>query len=255
MEKKIRIQLYDPEGRLSSDRLVTQDPEFTSGPKITHDGPIRIEFSLMDKDDIDKAKTYLGQLVGTLPKPEPRGRKPLTQEMGDDESRAELLEDALKQTDDQDKLIAYLRDHNFVFMTWDFFSTFDFKVDIKEKHQETHQWLIRQLKRAKNPKSDKYDPMLMIGIKLLGDRSEKIVIYLNGEYHASVKVDIPGKPKETFKKSGMMKFPKFMTEPERDKFRFEIRQYQANPNRVLSKFYKRWAEYVENAPELENPKE
>lgn len=254
MEKKIRIQLFDEEGRLFIDRMVTQDTEFISGPKGEHKGPIRIEFTLSNSNDTEYAKTYLDQLTGLLPIPEPRGRKPQELELSTDDSRARLLEEAIEKATDQDKLIAYLREHDFVFLTTDFLETFDFNIELKTKHRNEYQWMMRCIKRAKNPKSDKYDPMLIIGIKLIGDRTEKVVVYVDREYLESHKVPLPKKPKETFKKSGMMKFPHYMVEDEREKFRFEIRIYQRNKEKVLSKFFSRWAEYVENIPELENPK-
>lgn len=254
MEKKLRIQLFSPEGNLISDRLVTQDPEFTAGPKGISPGVIRIEFTLEHQGDIDKAKTYLDQITGNLPLPEPRGRKQKEEEPTTDESRKELLEEALAQASDQDKLIGYLREHDFVFITSDFLETFDYGIDLKDKHKDEYQWMLRCLKRAKNPKVDKYDPMLLVGIKLIGDRTEKVAIYLNREYYKSYKVDLPSKPKETFKKSGMIKFPPYMTEDEREKFRFELRQYQDKPEKPISKFFSRWEEYVQNVPELENPR-
>jgi hypothetical protein len=56
MEKKLRIQLFDDEGRMVDDRTVSQDPEIYSGPKENHNGLFRIEFTLNTKDDVEKAK-------------------------------------------------------------------------------------------------------------------------------------------------------------------------------------------------------
>jgi len=253
MEKKIRIQKFDSEGRLIDDRMVSQDTEFTSGPKLKHEGPLRVEFSLLDKSDVEGAVTYLGKLTGSLPIEAKKLKK--LKEPQNPEHREQLLKDALGEAHDQDTLITYLRDHGFKFMMHEFLETFDWPMLIlRNHHKEEFQWMLRCSKIAKNPTSDKYDPMLAFGIKLVGDRQEKVVIYLHGEFHKSYKIPLPDKPRETFKKSGMMKFPHFMVENERDKFRFEIRQYQNNPEKEFSKFFNRWREHVDNVPKLPQDK-
>lgn len=253
MEKKIRIQKFDQEGRFLEDRMVSQDPEFASGPKGKHEGLLRVEFTLLDKADTEKAKVYLDQLRGALPL-EAKKLKKLTKEPQLEEHREQLILDAMEKATDQDELIKYLRDHDFVFMLWDYMETFDWAPEVKDIHKEKYQWMIRRIKTAKNPASDKYDPMLIFGFQLIGERNEKIVIYLNNEFHKAYKVALPDKPRETFKKSGMMKFPPYMTEQEREKFRYEFRQYQDNPEKKFSKFYLRWREWVENVPALPQDK-
>lgn len=249
MDKKLRIQYFDKEGRMIQDRMVSQDPEFNAGPKITHKGPMRIEFSLETKEDIERCKVYLDQVIGVLPVL--KKKQKVKPEMLTGNDREKFLEGVLENAlEDQDKLIQFLRDNGFVFIMWDFLKMFDFPLNIKEKHQDDYQWMIRLLRRAKDPKADKYDPMLLFGIKLLDKRDPKIVIYLDGEFKTIKKVPLPEKPRETFKKSGMMKFPHYMTEEEREKFRREFRQYKDSPEKKISKFYLRWEPYVENIPEL-----
>lgn len=253
MEKKLRIQLYDEEGRLIEDRMVTQGPEMSSGPKFNHEGLFRIEFTLDCKDDIEKAKTYLDQLIGSLPLGAKKQRK-VVREIEGPKQREELLENAII-SDNQDTLIMYLRERGFRFMMYDFLETLDFpRLGIKERHREKYQWMLLCIKTAKNPKSDKYDPMLVFGIQLLPDHDERIVVYLNGEFHKSYKIPIPEKPKEVFKKTNMTKFPHYMIEEEREKFRFELRQLEADPDRKPSRFFNRWREYVENLPKLSQNK-
>lgn len=254
MEKKLRVQLFDEEGRLSDDRTVSQDPEFSKGPPKTHSGLFRIEFTLDNQDDIDKAKKYLDQLIGALPVIT-KERKNASMEIPEPEQREGLLETAIKESKDQDELISFLRSKGFKFMMTDFLLTFEYEgLVIKDRHLEEYQWMLLQTKKAKNPKSEKYDPMLVFGIKLIPEHAEKIVVYLNGEYHKSYKVPIPAKPKEVFKKTAMVKFPHYMTLEEREKFRYELSQYKNQPDRKLSKFFKRWRPYVENLPNLPQDK-
>jgi len=248
MEKKLRVQLFDEEGRLIDDRLVSQNPELSKGPAIPHKGLFRIEFTLDSKDDIEKAKTYLDQIIGSLPLGPKKLRKKLREDMSAD-TREELLNSVMGVAKDQDELIMLLREQGFKFVMWDFLSTFDFEtLNIKERHKNKYQWMIRCQKKARNPKSDRYDPMLIFGIQLLDEHNEKVVVYLNGEFRESFKVSVPTKPKEVFKKTGMIKFPHFMTEEEREKFRYEQRLYEADPEKKQSKFFLRWKPYVENLP-------
>ena len=255
MEKKLRIQLFDDEGKLINDRMVSQDPEFNVGPKETHNGLFRIEFTLENQDDIERCKTYLDKLVGNLPL-ESKTKKAKKELIPDDPNyRENLLAEVLALDPlDQDILISYLRKKGFVFRTWDYLSMVDLKgVAPKDRHQEEYQWMIYEIRSAKNPKSDKLDPMLMFGIKLVGERSEKVIVYLNGEYEGVHKIPLPEKPKEVFKKTTMQKFPEFMVEDERTKYQIELRSYQLNPEKKISKFFNRWMKYVENTPELPNP--
>lgn len=249
MEKKLRIQLFDDEGRLIEDRLVMQDPEMSSGPKIAHQGLFRIEFTFENPDDIEKAKSYLDKIVGNIPLGAKKIKKKLLDIDSDPNFRESFLETTMEITN-QDALIAHLRANDFKFVTTEFIKSFEFPgLEIKEAH-ENYEWMIRCIKYAKNPKSDKYDPMLIYGIQLLPEPREKIIIYLNGQYKEYVKLPIPVKFAEVLKKSILMKFPPYMTEEERDRIRLEIRQHEVQPDREFSKFFIRWYPYIENLPQF-----
>ena len=253
MEKKLRIQLFDEEGRLVEDRIVSQNPEMASGPKISHEGVFRIEFTLDCKDDVEKAKTYLDQFIGNLPLGSKKTRKTKLKQFMDPNHREELITMVTATAEDQDVLIKLLREHGFRFMMTDFLEIFDFPgLVIKDRHKEKYQWMLGCSKYAKNPKADKYDPMLIFGIQLLPEQNEKIVVYLNGEFYKSYKIPIPTKPKEVFKKTTMIKFPHYMVEGEREKFRYELRRYEGDEKYEFSKFFKRWLPYVENLPKSIN---
>lgn len=250
MEKKLRIQLFDSEGRLASDRLVSQDPEISKGPQFVHPDPIRVEFTITSKGDVEMCKTYLDQLSGQMPLQEKKKRKAAI--IHDEDNREDFLINLMGAVTNQDDLIKELRALGFMFMTYEYLKTLGFDVlEIKGRHQTEYQWMIKCLKQGKNPKTDKYDPMLLFGIQLMGDRVNKIVVYLNGIFYKKYDVLLPDKPQETFKKSGMVKFPPYMIESEREKFRFELRKLKLEPKREPSKFLLRWLPYVENLkPEL-----
>jgi len=255
MEKKLRIQLFDEEGRLMDDRQVSQAPELTKGPIASHEGLFRIEFTLDCKDDVEKIKTYLDQLMGSLPLGSKKERKKSLKLPGDPQQREDLLKEIIENSEDQDVLIQALRLQGFRFMMYDFLETFDFPaLVIKDRHKEKYQWMLLCTREAKNPAADKYDPMLVFGIQLLPDHDERIIVYLNGEFYKSYKVPIPEKPKEVFKKTSMTKFPHYMIEKEREKFRFELRVLEANPEREPSTFFIRWRPYVENISQLPQDK-
>ena len=254
MEKKIRIQFYSEDGQLVNDRLVSQDIELNTGPKETHLGPMRIEFSLMEPSDIGKAKLYLDKLIGSLPL-EVKLKKKKTDKEFEIEDREVFVSNLLGSVNNQDELINKLREKGFKFMMWDFLETFEFaELNIKEAHKEKYQWMLRCIKEGKNPAVDKYDPTIVFGIQMYGERSPKIVVYVDGEFVSSHEIGLVEKSKLTFKKTEMMKFPVYMTEQEREKFRYEVRQYQLNPEKEYSKFFLRWKPFVENIPSLPQDK-
>lgn len=256
MEKKLRIQLFAPDGAMVSDRLVSQETEFYKGPEEKHNGPIRIEFTLTQQDDIDAAKLYLDKVVGMLPIEAKIKKSKKVSEAVSPDKREEFLDLLLSVTGDQDKFISNLREHDFVFLTTEHLASLEkVTLNVKDAHAEKFQWMIRLLKRANNPMNDRYDPSLVFGISLMDERNEKVVIYKDQEFFKSIKVPVPEKPRETFKKSGMVKFPHYMTQDERDKFRIETRLLQNDKKRQYSKFFKRWLPYVENLPDLSREEE
>lgn len=74
---KLRITTLSENGTPLSDRLVDAYTEMNSGPKVQHKGPIRVEVTLTNQQDVDNFKSYLERLVGILPIKSPsagRGR-------------------------------------------------------------------------------------------------------------------------------------------------------------------------------------
>jgi len=252
MEKKIRVQLFDQDHRIIDDRMVSQDTEFRTGPRYQHDGPIRVEFSFLEKGDVDDAVIYMQKLTGLLPieASVKKVKKLKVSDIPDSEETLKAIIEEVKGMANQDIAIKYLREQGFVFMTSEFLNTFGYKVSFKEGDDEEYAWMIRCIKQAKNPINDKYDPMLIFGIKLLEGRTEKVRVYLNGEYEKTLKIPVPEKPKMGFDKTNMLVFPNFMEQEERDKFRYEYRLHEADPNREPSKFFRRWYKHVTKPKEV-----
>lgn len=257
---RMRVSLLDHNGAILSDRLVDAYTEMNSGPKNTHNGPIRIELTLTSKNDIDGAKDYLDRLSGNLPLRESRGpgRSPsMPKEI--DSPREDILNEVQKMVSDgknQDDIIKYLRGLGFVFiLTEDFLSYFpEFEFNRKDVGDPTdnHQypnslsWMVRCIKRAKTPQADKFDPMILFGFSIQGGPSKKVVPYLYKERVKPLKVS-PGKAL-TFNKVEFSKFPAYLTEQERLKFSQEMRTLTLQPEKQPTKFFLRWA------PEVKIPK-
>lgn len=248
MLKKVRIQQFDPKTHeLVQDKCVTQNPEFWQGPKEKVKGPIRIEFTIEDQEDLAKVKTYLDQLKGDIPLKKKNNtivKKAPSQDVLVDQREELLKEIKEKKSKSQETLIKFLREYGFVFMYEDRIEDLNLGIKLKKVHQGKYQWMVRCIKRAKDPKSDRFDPMLAFGIKVFEEDSDKVIVYHNREFEG--KYDIPKESSGiTLKQQEMLKFPPYMIQEERDKFRKEYRYHKEDPEKPKSKFYKRWENDVE----------
>lgn len=254
LKPKMRVQLLDPELRVISDRLVDQSIEFMQGAKVKHQDPIKIEVTLTSKNDIDSLKTYLEQLAGNLPLKEigTRGRPAAsTKELKSPREDIYLKVEEMAKSENQDAIIKYLRDLGFVFLlTEDFlhyFPKFPFRSkDIGEpnrnkQYPDSYQWMVRRIKMAKNPKSDKYDPQIIFGFQMLSKRNPKFVGYLYKEYKSRMKAEIPEKLALSFANFEMAKLPSYMEESERLRWSSEMRALSMDKGKKPSKFFLRWA--------------
>lgn len=255
LKKSVRIQLFK-DGEMISDRLVTQTTEFYTGPKETHDGPMRIEFTIDEKKDAEQAIEYLQQLMGKLPIKtisKPRGRSPIKDEyQGEDKFEVFKKTQEDPKVKNQDDLINVLREMSFIFMTSDYLKHFiPEDYTIKKAHLEKYQWLIRRIREAKTPINDKFDPQILLGVDIMSkERSNKMVLYAYGTFKESIRLPIPEKKPLTFGKTNLMKFPMYMNEEERLKWGTEHRALLNDPNKKPSKFYLRWFKDVRVGDEL-----
>lgn len=262
---KLRITTLEGSGAVLSDRLVDAYTELNSGPKVQHKGPIRVEVTLTCKQDIENFKVYLDRLSGNLPLKEVTGRgRPSSASSAalSESPREDILmevENMVKEGKTQDEVIKYLRGLGFVFILTEdllyYFPDFPFdKKDIgepNENHQypESYSWLIRCVKRAKDPKTDKFDPMILFGFSILGGPSRKVIPYLYKERKSILRIE-KGKKVLSFSKAEFTKMPAWMMPEERLKFSTEMRQLQLNPEKQPSKFFLRWAHDCKVPPKV-----
>jgi hypothetical protein len=254
---KLRVTTLRENGSIIQDRLVDATIEMNNGPREKHTGPVRIEVTLTNKTDVENFKTYLDRLQGDLPiKGTSNGRgRPAAAPKELQTPREDILNDIeqmVKDGKNQDEVIKYLRNLGFVFiLTEDFlsyFSEFDFnKKDIGEptnNHQfpESLSWMVRRIKKGKDPKTDKFDPMIIFGFSIQSGPSRKVVPYLYKERKKPLRI-ATGK-KLTFNTVEFTKMPKWMLEDERLKFSSEQRALILNPDKKPSKFFLRWASDV-----------
>lgn len=252
---KLRVTTLSENGTPLSDRLVDAYTEMNSGPKVQHKGPIRVEVTLTNKQDVDNFKEYLDRLIGVLPaKVSTAGRgRPAGATVKNLESpREDILADVEKMVEEgksQQEIIKYLRELGFVFiLTEDFlyhFPGFEFdKKDVGEatdnkQYPNSFSWMARCIKRAKDPKADKFDPMVIFGFSILNGPSKKIIPYLYKERKKPLRAQT-GKNVISFSQAEFTKLPKYMLEEERIKFSTEQRQLLLNPEKKPSKFFMRW---------------
>lgn len=253
IKPKMRVQLLDKELRVISDRLVDQSIEFMQGAKVKHTDPIKLEVVLTSQNDINSLKTYLEQLAGNLPIKEmgTRGRPATTvaKDISPREDIYEKVEQLIGEGCNQDAIIKYLRDLGFVFLLTEdlltYFPGFPFRErDIKKpnnngQYLDSYQWLIRRVKKSKDPKADKYDPQILFGFKIF-ERNEKFVGYLYKQFKNKHKASIPEKNALSFANFEMAKLPAYMIEEERLKWSTEMRQLMLNKEKKPSKFFIRW---------------
>ena len=254
---KLRITTLEDNGSYIQDRLVDAYTEMNSGPKVQHKGPIRIEVTLTNKQDVENFKNYLDKLVGNLPIKEQsvgRGRPSTGSKQLTESPREDILADVEKMVEEgksQQEIIKYLRELGFVFiLTEDFlfhFPGFEFNSkDVGEatdnkQYPNSYSWMARCIKRAKDPKADKFDPMVIFGFSILGGPSKKIIPYLYKERKKPLRAQV-GKNVISFSQAEFTKLPKYMREDERIKFSTEQRQLLLNPEKKPSKFFMRWVD-------------
>ena len=100
---KLRITTLEDNGSYIQDRLVDAYTEMNSGPKVQHKGPIRIEVTLTNKQDVENFKNYLDKLVGNLPIKEPsvgRGRPSTGSKQLTESPREDILADVEKMVEE-----------------------------------------------------------------------------------------------------------------------------------------------------------
>ncbi len=250
LDPKIRIQLLNKEGAIIGDRLVAFASEVYTGPKEKHQGALKIEVDLHDKESVEKFKAYLDRLVGDLPIGVKKLKKIDEEVLGEhpvDDMIAKLTKCA-----DQDKAIAYLKGLNYRFVDYQFIEELmdDKKLIFTPYHEShpTYQWLVLCTKQAKDPANDKYNFSLMVGIKIMGKTRDKILIYKEGVFDSTLPILPPAKSEFNMKeKKKLTVFPKYMTILERKQWRGFNNKFLAGKTLTgkQEQFYLRWKPEVE----------
>lgn len=256
--KKMRLQLFDNEFNQLTDKLVAQDTEFYKGPEEPHKGPIKVEFCLFTQEDIEKCITYLNKITGNLPV-DVKVRKIKKSTAGDEDPERDSIIEAVTSLDNQDAIIRYLRDKGFVFITTEQASDYElFEVD---ESIADFQWMVKLIKEAKDPANNKYDLTLKFGIKVVGEKVDKIIIYHFSESQEhTIAWKNPTKP-TNYRKLNITQFPPYMVSNERLKFSKELAQYRRGkaesetpytpPADSFTKSFKRWVPFVDFAEKEE----
>ena len=250
-QKKMRIQLFDNEFNQLDDRLVFQDTEMYKGPKEPHKGPMKVEFCLFQKDDVDGCIAYVKKIMGDLPIEVKIRKSKASVESADD--RETLLGDAVAM-ENQDGLIKFLRSKGFIFLTAvdvEDYELFEVPTQFKD-----YQFMLQLVKEAKDPANNKYDLALIFAIKILDSKVDSYGFKLYNEAWALN--DLPWKAKDKkfpLSKANLTKFPTFMYEDERLAFSKELakirRAIQAGENPTPTKNFKRRMAFVEFAEKSE----
>ena len=253
-EKKIRVQLFDEESRIMSEKLYKQCSELISGPKFTHNGPMRIEVTMDNQEDVERAITYIKKLSGMLPLEAKKEKKKVGKSEADSDDYVESMMDMITECKDQDELISNLRNQGFVFVTRDLLHNMERfeKVNWEEEDWRTdkYQYMVRLIKESKNPMLDKFDPTLIVGIKIYKKRSDEVKFYKFGELTNNLDIPVPGKAKESFTTQKLHIFPEFMSEKEKERFRREYRDMERDPEKEPTPFYLRWYKWVQTSQPL-----
>lgn len=253
---KLRITLLEDNGAVIQDRLVDATTEYYAGPKIQHSGPIRIEATLTNTQDIESFKKYLDQLTGALPIKAPnagRGRPSMANQANTESPREDILEEVKKLASEgknQTDVIDYLRKLGFVFILAedllyyfpDLLDSFNHK-DIgdptdNKQYPNSLAWMVRCIRKGKDPRTDKFDPMIFFGFNIQKP-SRRVIPYLYKERKDPIKIET-GKKVLSFNTVEFTKLPVYMQEQERLKFSVEQRQLLLNPDKKPSKFFLRW---------------
>jgi len=237
--------LFDKEFNQISDRLLGQGLELKAGPKEPHEGPLKVEVCLFSQNDVDEFKEYLDRLQGVLPMVEKgkRGRKKIAP------ASATFADDLMNMMDehkDVDLVMKELVALEFVFTTLQLLEDLDINIALPEDTidlvKKEFRVMIRMTKKAKNPMNNKYDPTLLILIKK--DNPCYVSVYTFGEQQEVYQYEEGGEKEFKVPKSNLTKFPQFMIQEERNKFRMERDKLAANPEAKITRLYARYVHLV-----------
>lgn len=252
---KLRITLSDKETReIISDRLVESALEFSTGPKEKHDGPIRVDMLLENRGEVEGLVQYLQKLALDLPLDTKTTKRTYnkTTNLADDQ-KMDIIQ-IINKTKNLEEAIQLLRDTNYAFLSYEHLKTIADKngwaFELKNPKHENYQFMCRVLRLAKDPKNDLIDISLVFGIKIMGNRFDKILVFEGGKQTQLIKKEWAERKEIGFKvKEKFFKFPKPMSYEERAKWRAEDRKVMGAKEKgtdyTPAAFYTKWAPFIE----------
>ena len=241
----MRVTLLTGDGDIKSDRLVEQLTELRTGPKETHEGPIRLELNLNDKEEAEKSIEYLTKLIGVVPlKSSTRKytKKVALDKLEDVEDIIEGIIKGVEEKGNMEEAIEFLRTYDFVFVDYEMLTTIvqpksELKLEVPDKYKK-YQFLIRRSKKAKDPFNDKYDPRLIFATKIFkGKKVDRFTLFKFGKKAKVIKLKWKNTTKSFKKKEKFFTFPQWMSQELRDKFRKEHRKVVNDPEYKPTRFY------------------
>lgn len=254
LSSKMRLRFFQETGELLSDRLVEQNTEFMMGPKETHKGPVQLEVTLRTQEEVDNFIAYVKKVKGDLPivaKEKKNAPKQIDKMLSEKEPLLDLVKTLQAKSKTQEQLIAALREYDFKFMMSDTVKDLGGikeQITLRDK-DEDYQFMVRLVKEAKDPMNDKYDFRLALGIKIIGEKVDRVKIYIWGKYDTYWKLPWEKAKANNFKKvEPLHVFPKFMDYEDRKKWRKEHRMVvnakATNDKYEPTKFYNKWAPHI-----------
>jgi len=251
MEKRMRVQLFDKDLNAVSDKVIGQDREFLRGPKEPHDGPLKLEICLFDEKDIDGFIKYIARMRGHLPIATPQKVKAAGRLPKDVQGFRHFIVNQLGVQEGPAQIIEMLRKEGFIFTSLDLLEDMGYPIGVSSIHRKSYKFMARIMKKAKNPVNDKYDPSILMGFK-----GNKVVAYSGEELLSENKYEKGLEKEIKVPAKARVKFPPYLLQEERNKFRAEMEMLKADPERKVSSFYTRWlSEVAKHSPmEVEFPR-
>lgn len=242
---------------IQSDRLVDQMTELNNGGEEAENYYVTLEITIFDQSSAQLAKTYIDQITGDLPSffrnspTNNKGQKIAGPLMHD--NYMELISE-ISKLKNQEVLIEKLRGMGYFFYATDHLIELGLPIQIERDLDTKYQWLVKRTKEAKDPQNDKIDSNFIVGVKIVGKKFEKVLVYYRNpqspdlflKRQPPIKMSWPEEPQINYKKIKVtLKFPSVMTHDDRKKWRNENEKVKRNPNYVPTKFYERWKPDIE----------
>lgn len=144
----------------------------------------------------------------------------------------------IKRSNNQEAVMEYLRSFGFYFVESEVLLKLHPKLGIPPKHMK-YSFMIRGIKKNID------DTRIIVGIKLWGDKVDRVLLYIQGDLDSRLKIPWKERQDINFKKIKIrVKFPDYLNYEERKKWRWEHAKVKKDPN------YKPTAMYQKAKPDV-----